>query len=416
MHVVAIGFNYKNTPISIREALAFDRERAITLSKTLTSQEVIEECMVLSTCNRTEIYCIGSCVDGVKETVYQVLSEKTGCEVNELVNLSYNHNDSLALKHMFRVAASLDAMVVGETQILGQFKSSYQTAAEYNTVGSYLHKACHSAFRVAKRVRTETEIASLPVSVGTLAAELAEKEFGNLGKADVLIIGSGEMGALCANHIKERGAAHILIANRSFPSAEQLSKSVGGIVIPFEEYGEHLKAVDIVITSIGGGKLIEKENIQNKRPLVIIDLAIPRNVDESVASLTGVKLYNIDDLQGLADKNLLARKEAAINAEKIVEEESETAFMELRQIKLAPLLSNLQNRCKEIVTAELDRLYSANPELTTAEKEAVKICTENVVKKILHDPIRLAKEELARPGTNGKEISKTLQNIFRIEN
>ncbi len=420
MHLVILGFNYKNTPIALREALAFDRDRSVEIGAMLKGQEVIEECMVLSTCNRTEVYCAGSCVEGMKETLYHVISDATKCELNLIKEISYFYEEIGTLKHMFRVAASLDAMVVGEAQVLGQFKAAYQTAVESGTVGAYLHKACHAAFRVAKKIRTETEIATLPISVGTLAAEMAEKSFGTLNNADVLIIGAGEMGTLCANHLKERGVSHIWIANRSHDAAEHLARSINGIAVPFESWSTHLQTADIVITSIGGGKLIEKHHVEAAlaeradKPLVLIDLAVPRNIDESANGLSGLKLYNIDDLQGLAEKNLAARQEAARHAEKIVVEEGQTALDDLKQIKLAPLLSDLQKKWREIIDNELQRLYSKTPTLSGESKDAVRICTEGIVKKILHDPIRLAKEELARPGTNGKEITAALQKIFQI--
>lgn len=420
MRLIAVGFNYKKTSLSLREALALDRERSIELGARLVAQEVVEECLVLSTCNRTEVYAIGPCVDGVREAIYQTLSEKTAVAPVELISASYYTADAEALRHLFRVASSLDAMVVGEAQVLGQFKAAYQTAAEYNTVGPYLHKACHAAFRAAKRVRTETQIAELPVSVGSLAVELAENAVGNLGDKTVLIIGAGEMSSLVANHLKERGATHLWIANRSHDSAEALGKAVSGIVVPFESWQVHMQTADIVVTSVFGGGLVTLADVQSasieraSQPLIIIDLAIPRNVEESVSKIPGVKLFNIDDLQELAEKNLAARKDAAEKAEKIVGDEAGTAFAELKHIKLAPLIGRLQEKCSNIMKGELDRLFSARPDFTNDDKELVARCAEAIVKKILHDPIKLSKEELARPGTNGSELTSTLLKIFRV--
>ena len=401
MQILVIGFNYKNTPLSFRETLAFDRDAAISLSRALNDNEVIGETMVLSTCNRTEIYCVGSCREGIKTTVYQLLAEgHSGSKLNLLKRYSYFYEDADALLHMFRVASSLDAMIVGETQILGQFKDAYQAAVECGTVGPYLHKACHAAFRVAKRIRTETGIAKFPVSIGTLSAELFERSYGDLKNAKALIIGAGEMGSLCAGHIRKRACENIFIANRSPEGASQLACEIGGAVVPFESWPEYIQKVDIVLTSIGGGLLIKKSGLgqamaaRGHKHLIIIDLAVPRNVEESARGIQGLDLYNIDDLQELAGRNMDARKEAAGRAEAIALEESRNSFLELEQIKLAPLLDDLHKKCRAIVEEELVKLYSRNKDFTDQEKEMVKDCLESAVKKILHDPIKAVKEIL----------------------
>ncbi|MBI2974255.1 MAG: glutamyl-tRNA reductase, partial [Deltaproteobacteria bacterium] len=319
-----------------------------------------------------------------------------------------------------RVASSLDAMVVGEAQVLGQFKAAYQTAVEYNTVGPYLHKACHAAFRVAKRVRTETDVAALPVSIGSLAIDLAIEAYPDLSRANVLLIGAGEMSSLVANHLKDNGVEHIWIANRSHASAETLAHAVKATVVPFESWNVHMQTADIVVTSIGGGALIKKADVEaaiserDGNGLIIIDLAIPRNVESSAGKISGVKLYNIDDLQSLAEKNISARKESAAIAEKIVSEEATAAFQEIQQIKLAPMITNLHKKCASIMQTELAEFFKDHPHMADEEKESVQACVGTIVKKILHDPIRLAKEELARPGANGKEVASALQKIFQV--
>ncbi len=419
MHLIVVGFNYKKTPLALREALALDREASVNFAKKLNNQEVIEETLILSTCNRTEFYVISPCVEGAVEAVYQTIAEEFSLNPNELTTLSYFYSDIDALRHLFRVASSLDAMVVGEAQILGQFKASYQAAAEYETAGPYIHKICHTAFRIAKKVRTETDIAGFPVSVGTLAVELLEEEFGNLGKITVLVIGAGEMGELVAARLKDRGVSHIWVTNRTSETAERLAHQVGGVTISFDSWKTHLATADVVVTSIGGGQLIDKEYLSKVgaeragRPLFILDLAIPRNV-ESV-KISGVKICNIDDLQMLADKNLSARRKAAARAEEIVNAETATAYSELGQIKLAPMIRALQTKCETVMKTELEEVFTKHPELTNDEKSSIERCTQLIIKKIMHDPIILAKEELARPGANGKEISAILQKMFNLE-
>lgn len=412
MHLVVVGFNYKHTPLELREALAFSKDAVVQLCDTLLSHEVIEECIIFSTCNRTEIYCIGSCVEGVENTIYYLLSEKVSRDLEALKKASYSYSSLDALKHIFRVASSLDAMVVGEAQVLGQLKSAYQSSTEQNTVGPYLHKILHAAFRVAKKVRTETEIANRPVSVGTLAVDLVEELTGGLGKLNILVLGAGEMSNLVASHLKERGAGHIWIANRSVAAAEGLAEKTGGVVVPFDSWQAHLATADVVVSSVGGGILIRDTDIKDSSNHIIVDLAIPRNVDESVKRLLNVKLFNIDDLQSLADKNMMARQDAAQRGEEMVVAEAITVNQELQYVKLAPIIVEIQKKCNAAVEEGLKKLYADHNHWTDSEKQSARSCVESVVKKILHDPIRLAKEELAKPNSNEAEVVNILQNLF----
>lgn len=422
VNLLVIGFNYKKTPLALRETMALDRERSIKLGRALASQEVIGECLVLSTCNRTEVYAIGPCLDGVRETIYQTLCEMTKKTVPELTSSSYCLSNEDALIHLFRVASSLDAMVVGETQILGQLKAAYQAAAEYDSVGPYLHRACHLAFRVAKKIRTETSIASLPVSVGTLSVELIENTVGDLGNKNVLVIGAGEMSSLVSAHLAKRGAKHLWITNRSQAPAETLALASGAIIVPFKSWNAHLMTADVVISSISGGIFVKQSHVERAlagrahTKLVLLDLAIPRNIEEGVSNIAGATLFNIDDLQRLADKNLAARKISADKAEAIAVSEAKHAFEELHHIKLAPLLCTLQKKCTSIIRAELDRLFANHSNFTDEEKESVSRCAESIVKKILHDPISQAKEELARPHIHDATAKTLLKIILNMGN
>lgn len=408
MRLAVLGFNYKTAPLNVREKLSLDREASAEFSKRLISQDVISEAMVISTCNRTEIYAAGACAEGIKETMIQMLAEVSSLDASSLKDSSYFYSQEECLSHLFRVASSLDSMVVGEAQVLGQLKEAYQTAVEYETVGAYLHKACHAAFRVAKRVRTETSLAELPVSIGSLATELAEKEASRLNGANVLVIGAGEISSLVATHLKERGVAHIWIANRSVASAEMLAKEVRGIVVPFDSWPVHLQTADIVVTSIGGGILIEKAHIEKAslsrqgRPLIMIDLAVPRNVAHDCEH-SNVKLFNIDDLETLAEKNLEARRDAALAAEGVISIESKISFNEIQAMRIAPVMENLRKKCYFVIESETYRLFKENPGLTLDEQSAVKRCVETVVKKIIHEPIKLAKEEMVKSeGSEGR--------------
>jgi glutamyl-tRNA reductase len=372
MHLVVIGFNHKQTPLELRELLAIDKDRSDHLSQLLLTHEVIEECLILSTCNRTEIYCIGSCVEGVENTVYYLLSQIISRDIDELKKVSYSYSSLNALRHIFRVAASLDAMVVGEAQILGQLKSAYQVSVERDSVGPYLHKILHAAFRVAKKVRTDTDIAARPVSVGTLAVDLIEGLTGNLARLNVLVLGAGEMSNLVASHLKERGVGYIWIANRSPAVAEELAEKTGGVVVPFDSWRAHIATADVVVTSVGGGILIRDADIGNSLNHIIVDLAVPRNVDESVKRFSGVKLFNIDDLQSFADKNMLARQDAAQRGEKIVAAEAVIVNQELQYAKLAPIIVEIQKKCNAAVEEGLKKLYADHNHWTDSEKESAR--------------------------------------------
>ncbi|PIR17746.1 MAG: glutamyl-tRNA reductase [Deltaproteobacteria bacterium CG11_big_fil_rev_8_21_14_0_20_49_13] len=418
MQLLVTGFNYKRSSLTVREAMAFERSRQIALSTKLAAQDVVEESAMLCTCNRTEAYMVGPCLEGMEETFFRTVALDTGLDAELLRKESYVYSGFDAISHIFRVASSLDAMVVGEAQILGQFKGAYQTAAECETAGPYLHKIFHSAFRTAKRVRTDTNIGELPVSVGTLAVEMVEERIGDIKQTNIFVIGAGEMGSLVAHRFRDRGASHIWIANRSHDSAVSLAHSVTGVAVPFDSWKTHLATADIIVASVGGGTLITRNDIlaaakeREGRPFVMLDLAIPRNV-ESVDIQNAIFL-NIDDLQELADKNLALRRDASLKAENIIEEEARTVLVELEHLKLAPLLKNIQERCKAVMSAELGSVFAKHPDLTVEEKESMKICAHSIVKKILHDPIRLVKEELARPGVNGTHVSQALKNIFSI--
>lgn len=420
MHLLSVSFNHRVTPLSIREAVALDRLAAAALATSLKAQDVIDECLVLATCNRTEIYCVGPCTEGIKEAVIQAICKKTGLSGKELANNSEAFEGAGMVKHLFRVAASLDAMVIGESQVLGQLKTAYQAASEHSTIGPYLHKICHAAFAAAKKARSETQIAALPVSIGTIATRLLKETIGELTDKNILILGAGEMGKIVSEHLCENGATHLWIANRTLSASQALAKEVNGITLSFASWKSHLKTADVLITSVSGGIQIGPRDLagraaQNeRRPLTIMDLGIPRNVSELVLDTPQVRLFNIDNLKGTAAKNLSLRKEEACKAEQIVAHTSAEAFKELSTIELAPLLAELNKRHRAVLEAELEKLFAKLKFLTDTEKWEIRLCAESVIKKMLHEPIRRAKEELARPGADGKAVAAELKNAFQL--
>lgn len=408
MRIVAISFNYKVTSLELREALSFGGDRLALFSRAIVSQDALNEVLILSTCNRTEIYGVGPCVEGVVETIYSMLADAGATNREMLKKSSDCLSDQDAVLHLFRTSSSLNSMVVGEAQILGQLKSSYQIATSLGTAGTYLHKLCHSAFRVAKRVRSETKIAQGQVSVGSVAVDELTAVLGDLTGKNVLVIGAGEMARLVSKHLQERGAS-ISVANRTIDAANTLAKDVCGRVVPFEDWPAMISMADIVITAADGGLLIDLARVHNRieKDIVFLDLGLPRNCDHSLDQLKGVRLFNIDDLQQIAEKNARSRFEDVANAEAIVSEESNIAYLELQQLKLAPMIETLQGDSMLIKESELALLFERAKDLTLDQRVAIQRSVDLIVSKILNQPIRMLKEEMVRAVISGPAPSTT---------
>lgn len=406
MHVAAISFNFRITPLELREALSFSGESLEKISKMLVSQDVLSEAMVLSTCNRTEIYAAGPCVEGMIETVHAIFADECGADRELLKRSSERYSDADAVLHLFRTAASLDSMVIGEAQVLGQLKSAYQIATSLGTADTYIHKLCHSAFRVAKRVRSETRIGQGQVSVGSVAVDELTSLFGELKGRCALVIGAGEMARLVSRHLCDRGTS-ILVANRTFEAAESLARDVGGRAVQFADWPAMIPGADIVITAADGGQLIDISNVHNRieKETVFVDLGLPRNCDRSLSQLKGVRLLNIDDLQSIAENNARARAADTMKAEAIVSDEASLAFLELQHLKLAPLIEMLHGDSMLIKESELASLFAHSKDLTPDQCAAIKRCVDLIVGKILNQPIRMLKEEMVRSAISDRAPS-----------
>ena len=402
----------------LRERLAFSAEDIKSITTKLVSTDVVRECMALVTCNRTEFYAVGPCEEGIAETIFNELSPKCGMSASELRQASFSCSAKSGVAHILKVASSIDSMVVGEAEILGQFKAAYQQAVENNTVGAYLHKICHAAFRASKRVRTETEIAKLPVSIGTLAVDLAAEISGNLSGKTVLLIGAGKMGRLVASHMKSRFSPRLLLCSRSIESSELAASIAGGAPVPFDEIERAISVADVIVTSASGGQIVSAEQLTRlakKERLIVIDLGVPRNVEPAGENVANVKLFNIDHFNELAKNNLSARRAAAVMADTIVDIEAGALFSELANLKLAPLIEELQKRSSDVVTAELKRVFSTFPELTSKEVAAITDMAHSIASKMIAEPIRRAKEELAKSrASNGEEPAEAETSIRQI--
>jgi glutamyl-tRNA reductase len=398
MDIIVIGLNHKTASIEVRERLAFQEgQMAEALSQTKAIPS-LKEGMILSTCNRVEIYGAAREPEKAVIDLKNFFSQFHGLSLNEFEKNLYLFIGAEAVKHIFRVASSLDSMVVGEPQILGQIKSSYSMAAESKASGLILHRLMHRAFHVAKRVRTETKIGNSGVSVSYVAVELAKKIFGSLEEKTVLLIGTGEMCELAARHLVSGGVEKVLVTNRTFERAVIMAQEFNGEPIPFEEIGQGLKRADIVISSTGSPQyLLRHDQIakimreRKQKPIFFIDIAVPRDIDPSVNDVENVYLYDLDDLQEVVNANIQGREKEAQKAEAIVQAEVTKFVNWFRSLDVTPTITALKNKFEEIRRKELEKTLSLHPNLNDREKESLEALTSAIINKILHGPLTLLK-------------------------
>ncbi len=418
--IYLIGLNHKTASVEVREKFA------LTDCKHLEPGVVpvggcIKEAMVLSTCNRVEIVVVGE-GDGVAEHVIRCWADSRGQRPDELSPYVYTYQGLEAVNHLFTVASSLDSLVVGEPQILGQLKSAYHEAVERNATRVVLNRLLHKAFSVAKRVRTETAVASSAVSISYAAVELAKRIFGDMGNYSAMLIGAGEMAELAATHLLNNGIRSICVANRTFERAQTLAAQFNGLPVPFEQLFNQLESVDIVISSTGAHEaIIRARDIRSilkkrkNRPMFFIDIAVPRDIDPDVNALDNVYLYDIDDLKEVVEENLAQRQEEALKARAIVDEETRTFGRWLRSLDLQPTIVDIVTRTESIVEDELvkcmKRLEGANGNTEKLLRSALMA----VAKKINHEPISFLKRRYEEDEAGERYIDIT-RRMFNLDN
>ncbi len=398
MELLVIGLNHHTAPIAIRECLAFSEGKLEDALSKVHALPSLKENMILSTCNRVEVYAAARETEKATFDLKNFLSHYHGLPLKEFEKSLYSHIGEGAVRHIFRVASSLDSMVLGEPQILGQIKEAYDVAQQAKTSGLILHRLLHRAFHVAKRVRTETKIALSAVSVSSVAVECAEKIFGNLEKKTVLLIGAGEMCELAARHLVSAGIEKILVTNRTFERALTLAQEFRGEAIPLEGMAQGLKKTDIVISATNSPQyLIEHNQItkvmkdRKQKPIFFIDISDPRDIEPKVGDLENVYLYNIDDLQKVANENIKGREKEAQRAEMIVQDEVVKFVNWYRSLDVTPTIVSLRNKFEEIRKKELEKTLSIHPNLSQKEKQSLEALTSAIINKILHTPITLLK-------------------------
>jgi glutamyl-tRNA reductase len=400
MKTVVIGLNHKTADVDLREKLAFNGPKLEEGIRQIRALPEIRETIIISTCNRVEIYLnvkdVGKAFEAVKDFFVRFFEIRK----ESLDNALYLYDDMQAVRHIFRVSASLDSMVVGEPQILGQLKDAFEFALERKTTGVLLNRLLKKSISVAKRIRTETKIAENAVSISFAAVELARKIFDDLPEKSFMLLGAGEMAELAAKHMMNNGVKNIVIANRTYETGCNLAKEFNGRAIKFDEYLDELAHMDILICSTGAQKyVLMKDQMQKvmkarkNRPVFLIDISVPRNIDPEINDLDNVYLYDVDDLKGVVDTNILERQKEAKKAEEIIEEEIETFKRWLSSLDSVPVVIALREKAEAIKKEEVEKLLNRLPEIGEKEKKAIEGMASSLINKLIHAPTVALRED-----------------------
>jgi len=393
MSIVLVGVNHKTAPVEVRELLAFSDEACTDGLRRLVDGEIVREGLIVSTCNRVEILSATTTeqLDTGTERITEFLDTNRRLPQGFLDQHIYRHRDEEAVRHLFRVASSLDSMVVGEPQVLGQVRHAYSLAVEAGTAGRVLNRLVHHTFRVAKRVRSETGIAANAVSISYMAVELGKKIFDSLKGHTVLLIGAGEMAELSARHLLNAGASRLLIANRTEEAANRLANEFGGVAVQLEELEKSLAQADVVICSTGSPTYVVTEEMIRKsrerrrnRPMCLIDISVPRNIDPNAGNVPNVFVFDIDDLESVISSNIREREREAERAELIVQSEVMQFQQSLRLMDMGPTLGALRQKLQDVARTELQKQRNRLGPLSPDQEAAVEQLLMATVNKISH--------------------------------
>ena len=400
MNLIVVGLSHKTAPVEIRERLSFPAQTiGEPLNRLCTAYE-INEGVIISTCNRVEVFAVTRDIEKGLWQVKKFLSEYHNIPLEGLDKHLYAYTSEDAVRHIFRVSSGIDSMIIGEPQILGQVKDAYGYALQHKTAGVIMNKLFHKAFSVAKRIRTETKIGSSAVSVSYAAVELAKKIFGTLEGKIAMLIGAGEMAELAARHLLSSGVQEIIVANRTYEKAIEMAKGFNGTPIMFREFTHYLKKVDIVITSTAAPKfIIHPEQIEEvikerkNRSMFFIDISVPRNIDPLINNIDNIYLYNVDDLQGVVEANLKERAKEAKEAESIINEELGNFHRWVKSLDVVPTIVALKKKFEEIRKGEMEKALSGMNNLQEKDKETINAMTKAIINKVVHDPVTHLKKE-----------------------
>lgn len=420
MPIIGAGLSHKTAPVEVRERLSITEDKLPEALEKLSSYDTIAEVVILSTCNRTEIYVVATDLEKGKEQIVNFLSSYHEVPEETFSDCIYFLNERKTVHHLFRVVSSLDSMVVGEAQILGQVKQSYMIAYENGDTGVIFNRLFRHALECGKKVRSDTAIGEMPVSVSYAAVQLAKTVFESLEKRPVMVIGAGKMSELTIKHLVSNGAAPILVTNRTFKRAKELAEKFCGIAVPFDKKFEKMAEADIVISSTGAPScIVTREDALNvmkarrSRPIFFIDIAVPRDVEPEIGEIENVFLYDIDDLKAVVEESLKERKHEAEKGEEIVKEEVEEFMSWLGSLDVVPTIRELRGKVEDIKEAELDKALSRLSNLDDREKEVVKALASGIINKVLHTPIVRLKEK-----ANEKDVYEcvdTIRHLFDLD-
>jgi glutamyl-tRNA reductase len=387
-----VGLSHHTAPVEVRERLALENGAFAGLLEDIASPTGVHETVLLSTCNRVEVVtCCETDPDPLPELERRLMAHG-GLHGGSFSDHIFRHRGREAVRHVFRVASSLDSMVVGEPQILGQLKEQYAASAAAHAAGPILNRVFHKSFSVAKRVRNETGVASRAVSVASVAADLAGRIFEDLSSHSVLLLGAGEIGEAAATNFQSAGVGSVMVANRTFETAVELAREFDGTPIPFERIPMYLPLADLVVGSAGGGELVDAPEVRRvmrerlNKPMFFIDLAVPRNFDPAINTIDDVYLYDVDDLTGVVEDNLGERKREAIRGEAIVEREVDRFWQWFERLDVVPTIVELRALADTIRSEELSRTLDKIEGLSEADRDRVEQMTQAIVNKLLHEP------------------------------
>jgi glutamyl-tRNA reductase len=420
MSIVVLGVNHKSAPIDVIERVAITGEAMTKALHGIVTRDNVRETVVLSTCNRTEVYVVAEKFHGAFADVRDFFCEQSGLSVDELLPHFYSQHDDAAVTHLFEVASGLDSAVLGETEILGQVKDAWEIARTETTARTSLNLLFRHALEVGKRARTETSISKSTASVSHAAVEMATDILGSLSDRRVLVIGAGDMGAGIARALANAGSRSVTVMNRSRERAELLANTVGATVSHIDELDAALTQADVVLTCTGSGEAIisisqvqNAQSIRKNAPLLIVDIAVPRDVEHAVGEVAGVTLRDLHDLRDWAQAGIDARQQEAEEVRRIVGEEVERFNQEVKSRQAAPLVAELHERAESIRRAEIDRYAARLAALTPEQREAVEAMSKSVVAKLLHSPSVQLKNNAGTP--QGERIAAALRDLFEIE-
>ncbi|MBS4191491.1 glutamyl-tRNA reductase [Bacillus sp. FJAT-49705] len=420
MHILVVGLNYKTAPVEIRERLTFNPSQLTDALNTLKNKKSILENVILSTCNRTEIYAVVDQLHTGRYYIKEFLSEWFQIEKDEFSPYLFIYEQDGAIDHLFNVVCGLNSMILGETQILGQVRSSFLQAQDEQTTGTVFNHLFKQAITLAKRAHSETEIGANAVSVSYAAVELAKKIFGSLENKHVLILGAGKMGELAIQNLHANGASKVTVINRTFEKAHDLAERYAGKAKTLQELQCSLIEADILISSTGAKEfvvtkdmMVNVEKMRKGKPLFMVDIAVPRDLDPMLADLDSVFLYDIDDLEGIVEANLQERKKAAEVIELMIEKEIVDFKQWLNMLGVVPVISALREKALAIQTETMTSIERKLPNLTERDKKVLNKHTKSIINQLLKDPILQAKEMAG--GKDADEALELFIKIFNIE-